>query len=43
MLGLLALRFNRQELRWDSGAMRVTNLPEANAWIRQPRRPGWEL
>jgi len=43
MLGLLALRFNRQELNWDAASLRVTNLPEANAWIHPPRRPGWEI
>jgi predicted dehydrogenase len=43
MLGLLALRFNGQKLLWDSAALRVTNLPAANAWINPPRRPGWEI
>jgi hypothetical protein len=43
MLGLLALRFHRQELLWDHNALRITNLPAANAWIRPPRRAGWEI
>jgi predicted dehydrogenase len=43
MLGLLALRFHRQELLWDTNSLQVTNLPAANAWTRPPRRPGWEL
>jgi hypothetical protein len=43
MLGLLALRFQRQKLVWDSANLRVTNHAEANAWINPPRRKGWEL
>jgi predicted dehydrogenase len=43
LLGLLALRFHRQKLEWDSSSLRVTNLPEANLWINPPRPAGWEI
>jgi predicted dehydrogenase len=43
LLGLLALRFHRQELLWDGRALQVTNLPAALPWIRPPRRAGWEI
>jgi predicted dehydrogenase len=42
LLGNIALRA-RQTVTWDSKAMRVTNCPEADRWVRAPRRPGWEL
>ena len=43
LLGNLGKRFPDQELTWDNAAMRVTNLDEANAWVKRPRRPGWNL
>ena len=30
-------------LNWDPAAMRVTNLPEANQYLRNEYRKGWEL
>ena len=43
LLGNLGKRFPGQELQWDNEAMRVTNLDAANAWVKRPRRKGWEL
>jgi len=30
-------------IEWDGDAMKVTNLPEANQYIRTPYREGWSL
>ena len=30
-------------IEWDGPNMRVTNLPEANQWIRKQYRKGWEV
>ncbi len=43
LLGVLALRFNRQKLEWDAPACRITNHDAANALIRPPYRTGWTL
>ncbi len=40
LLGVLALRFDRK-LKWDSSRMKVTNLPEANDFIKPKFRKGW--
>ena len=53
-LGAVALRAGRQQsgdryypasnkLLYDSDAMNVTNLPEANRYLTREYRPGWEL
>ena len=42
LLGNVAFRCG-QELEWDAVAGRVTNTRAADAYLRQPRRPGWEL
>ena len=42
-LGNVAVRFPRQKLEWDAAALKVTNLPEANAWLTKSYRPGWEV
>jgi predicted dehydrogenase len=42
LLGNVALR-TRRLLRWDGPAMRATNAPEADAYLREDYRPGWEL
>jgi hypothetical protein len=41
-LGAVALR-SGHKLRWDSSAMKVTNVPEANALLHRNYRSGWEL
>jgi predicted dehydrogenase len=43
LLGNIAIRFAGQKLLWDSTAMRITNLPEANQFINPPYRQGWTL
>jgi hypothetical protein len=43
LLGNLAKRFPNQKLLWDNDNMKVTNLDEANAWVRRPYRKGWAL
>jgi hypothetical protein len=42
LLGVLALRFPGK-LEWDSAKMRVTNVAEANQYIRPKFRKGWTL
>lgn len=42
LLGNVALRAGAK-IEWDAKAMKVTNLPEANALIRKTYRKGWEL
>ena len=49
LLGNVALRMEKQlyekglKLRYDCPAMKVTNLPEANGYIRDEYREGWSL
>jgi len=42
MLGNVALRFN-ETLKWDSEALKVTNIAEANKFIQRQYRQGWVL
>jgi predicted dehydrogenase len=43
LLGNIAKKFPDQELHWDNGQMKVTNLADANEWVRRPYRKGWKL
>lgn len=43
LLGNLAKRFHGKKLEWDGKNMQITNLPEANEWVKRPRREGWAL
>ena len=43
LLGTIAVRFPGKKLDWDAKAMKFTNSDEANAFVTQARRPGWEL
>jgi len=45
LLGNLAIRMaqNNVVLEWDSAAMKVTNLPEANEYVQKAYRQGWSL
>jgi predicted dehydrogenase len=43
LLGCLATRFPKTDLKWDTKALQVTNLPEANAFVRREVRKGWEV
>ena len=41
MLGVVAKRAG-QQIEWDSANMRITNLPQANKFLRPHIRKGWE-
>jgi predicted dehydrogenase len=42
LLGNIALKVD-QKIEWDFKAMRVTNCPEANQYVRREYRQGWGL
>jgi hypothetical protein len=42
LLGNLAVRLGKK-IHWDAKALKVTNAPEADQWIRTEYRKGWEL
>jgi predicted dehydrogenase len=42
LLGNIAKHVDTR-LDWDAAAMKVTNLPEANRWVRTTYRKGWSL
>ena len=42
LLGNLAIR-TRRRLEWDAANLTVTNLPEANRFIKRDYRAGWDL
>jgi predicted dehydrogenase len=43
LLGCLATRFPNRTLEWDSVNLMVTNVREANAFVRRTYRKGWEI
>lgn len=44
LLGIVALKAGQgKQLRYDGEAMKVTNVPEANAYLTREYRKGWEL
>lgn len=43
LVGTLADRFPQQTLEWDNAAMKVTNVPEANALVKRAYRDGWKV
>ncbi len=42
LLGNIAKR-TRAKLYWDADGLKITNDPQANAYLSEPRRPGWDL
>jgi predicted dehydrogenase len=42
LLGVVAFRTG-QKIEWDGKAMRATNCPEAEQYVRPPYRKGWSL
>ncbi len=42
MLGNVTLRF-KEPIKWDSPSLKVTNIPEANKYLRRDYRQGWTL
>lgn len=43
LMGNLAVRHPNRLLQWDGEAMRVTNDPEADAYVRRTYRQGWNF
>jgi hypothetical protein len=43
LLGCLATRFVNSTLEWDAENLRVTNLADANRFVRRQYRRGWEV
>ena len=43
LLGCLATRFPKTDLKWDTKALKVTNVEEANRFVRKTYRKGWEV
>ncbi len=43
LLGVIALRFPGEKLKWDDAKMRFTNNDSANAFIHPPSRKGWTI
>lgn len=43
LLGTVCIRTGGKELHWDSKALKVTNLPDANKHIHYKYRDGWTL
>jgi hypothetical protein len=43
LLGCLATRFPKTDLKWDTKALKVTNHEEANRFVRRTPRKGWEV
>ena len=42
LLGLVAMRVGKK-LHWDAKAMKATNAPEADQFLKERYRPGWEI
>jgi predicted dehydrogenase len=42
LLGLVAMRVGKR-LEWDAKAMKATNAPEADKFLKETYRPGWEI
>jgi predicted dehydrogenase len=43
LLGCLATRFPATTLEWESSALKVTNVADANRFVRKAYRKGWEV
>jgi hypothetical protein len=42
LLGNIAIRVGKR-IEWDAAQMKITNVPEANAFMKQEYREGWSL
>jgi hypothetical protein len=42
LLGLVAMRVEKV-MYWDAKAMKVTNIPEADRYLKESYRSGWEI
>jgi predicted dehydrogenase len=43
LLGVLSLRLGGEKIYWDAKQMKVKGMPEADVFIREPVRDGWEM
>ncbi len=43
LIGCIALRYPGEELAFDPKTMTFTNKPEANAWLKAPKRGDWDF
>ncbi len=43
LLGIVSLKAGNHRIQWDAENLRVTNLPEANDFLRREPRRGWAL
>src|SRR5690606_4206864 len=43
LLGVLSLRLGGKKIEWDSKNMKAIGLPEADKYIKEPVRSGWEM
>lgn len=43
LLGVLSLRLGGKMIYWDAENMKAQGLPDADAFIREPVREGWEM
>jgi hypothetical protein len=43
LLGVVSMKAGNREIQWDPQNLTVTNLPEANRYLRREARTGWEL
>lgn len=43
LLGVVSLRLGGKKILWDGPNMRAIGMPEADPYLREPVRPGWEM
>ena len=43
LLGLVAMRLDRKKMHWDAKSMKATNAPEADQYLKESYRTGWEV
>jgi hypothetical protein len=43
LLGNVAVRLRLQKLEWNTAALSITNVPDANRWLTREYRAGWEI
>ena len=43
LLGCLSTRFPKTTLEWNAAELKVTNVKEANRFVRRTYRKGWEV
>lgn len=43
LLGVLSLRMKGQKINWDAENLKAKGLAEADKYIKEPVRSGWEM